>query len=79
MTVYLAVHLAPIANPYNKDAQSAILYIANDPVIPNPVLPELAQLRALESLADTARIIQHGHALTQKTRDAAGKLLVQLG
>ena len=54
----LTVHLAAVADSYNKDFQRAVLNARNNPVIAYAVLPELAQSRAFEGFPDAAWIVQ---------------------
>jgi len=72
------IHLAPIAHLDHEDAERAILDVAEDPVIPDPVAPVRAKLRAGQCLARAARIVERRQALPQEDRDASGLGLVQL-
>jgi hypothetical protein len=63
-----SVHLASIANFHNKDAQSAVLVAADNSIVANTVLPELAQLGAFEGFSNAPRVVQYGHTLAQKFR-----------
>jgi hypothetical protein len=38
-----SVHLTPVADPHNQNAQFAILNLGNDPIIAEAVFPELPQ------------------------------------
>jgi len=67
----LAVDLAPVADSHHQDQQLGVLDGANDPVVAHPALPELAQFRALQGLADAAGVLQGSDALVQQFQQPA--------
>lgn len=73
----LAIHLAPIAKLQHKDAQRAILDLANHPEVAHPVAPQPTQW-AGERLPGTAWIFAQGDPLIHEVEDAPGGLLVEL-
>ena len=51
----------------------AVLDIADDAVVANPVSLELTQFRALKAIGDLSGIIEPGHALFEKFPDALAR------
>ncbi len=47
----------------HENDEFAVLDIADDAVVANPITPELTQLRALQAIGDLSGIIEPGHAL----------------
>ena len=74
---YLPVNLAPIANLHHKDAQSAVLNVANHPAIAHPVAPE-SSVRPDQCLARVAWIFHYGNALVHEVNNAARHLFFEL-
>lgn len=53
----------------DKHHESMILQLTNDPVITNPVAPQLAKGGALQGFAGLSRVLQCGNARLQKSYD----------
>ena len=75
--VGLSVNLAPVADLHHKDAQSAVLKVANHPAIAYPVTPETTQ-RPGKCLACGAWVFQRGDALIHEIDNAPRCLPIQL-
>lgn len=75
----LWVHLAAVADLHDKNAQSAVLDVADDSVITGPVLPELAQLGAFKGFPDAARIVKMFNTFEQKRQKCAGQSVDRVG
>jgi hypothetical protein len=75
----LTVHLAPVSDFHHQHPNRLVFDSGDQPVVANTVLPELAQIGALERFVDAAWVIQRGHAPMQERQDATGNLGVELG
>src|SRR6266852_2712080 len=76
--VELSVDFPAVANAENKNHQSIVFDLADEPVITHAVFPELAELGALQSLTNAAWVIQWGDAFVEKLQDALALLRVEL-
>jgi hypothetical protein len=74
----LPVHVAPIAEPDDEDAQDRVLDARDDAVIADPVFPQFAEARTLERRANEPRIVELGQAFMQKAKDAPRRLMIEL-
>ena len=68
---------ARVAEPHDQDAQRLVLDTGDDAVVAHAVLPEFAQLGALEGFADAARVIERGHASIQEGQDVPPPVRLQ--
>jgi len=68
-----------MSDPNHEHAQRTVLYVANDAIIPDAMLPELPQPGALERLPNTARIVEYRHAVMQKLQNSSRDRLIELG
>jgi hypothetical protein len=73
----LAVDLAPIAKAQDGNQDLLVLNLANHTPITDPVSPEFAQLAAVESFADGARIVQGRDPLAQEGADTLRASAIQ--
>lgn len=71
----LLVDVFAVADGRGQDFDLVVLDNAQDPVVADPVTPELPQF-PLECLAEHARIFCGGHALTEVVHNAPRGLLV---
>ncbi|MBC7621588.1 MAG: hypothetical protein H7293_21850 [Candidatus Saccharibacteria bacterium] len=53
-------NLVAIADFHYKNAQSGVLDAVDDAVVADSLLPEFAQLRAVEGFPNVTRVVQHG-------------------
>ena len=61
-----------------EDEYLLVLDGADEPVVADAILPELAALATVQSLANAARVVQAGNALVEKLQDASCDLRIQL-
>ena len=73
-----AVDFFAMTDAKNQDQKAVVFELADQTVVTHAVFPELAETRAVQGLADTARIVQFGHAPREKLQDAPGLLRVEL-
>jgi nucleoid-associated protein YgaU len=66
--VQSAVDFAAMADLEDQDDDPLVLNVADNAVVANAVAPEAAELRALQGIADTTRIVESGDSLSQKRR-----------
>src|SRR5690606_35454992 len=72
------VHAASMTDPYDKNAQCGVFDRRDDAVVPDAVLPELAEFRSFQRRTDAARIIECGNAVGQEPDDAPRGFLPEL-
>jgi hypothetical protein len=66
----LTIDLSPVPYSNDEDRQLLIFDACDDPIVSNAILPELSQLGTLQSLTQTARIVQHGETPMQERKNA---------
>src|SRR5882762_1738066 len=73
-----AVDFSAVADTENENQQPIVFDLADEPVVADAVFPELAEFGTLQSLTDTARVVQSGDAFVEKFQDALALLRVEL-
>src|ERR1035437_7364554 len=73
----LAINFAPVADAHNQYANQFVFDFGDDSVVADPVLPELAELLALEGFANAARVLKQSDALEDEAVDAAHNLRIK--
>ncbi len=66
------------ADAYGNDRHDAIVKTADDPVVSDAILPELAQLGSFQRFPKTAGILQNSKPAMQEGQEAPPNLRVQL-
>ena len=74
----LSVDLAPVTEADHLNADSRILNVGDDAVVPDPVFPVVAQRGSSERLTDTSWIVEYGYTLAQEFDDASSNLFIEL-
>ena len=64
-------------DPHDEDAQLAILDMADDSVVADPIFPEFAELRSPQRLAEGAWIVGLGDPLVQERENSPPDLTVE--
>ena len=59
------VNLAAVADADDQDAEHAALNVGDDVVIADPVLPEFAEVRALQRPPEASRVLERGQPFPQ--------------
>ncbi len=59
-------------DPQNQYAEDLVFYVADEPVVADPVFPELTKFRTLERYAEVARIIGFCNPFVQDFENAPG-------
>ena len=72
------IHLAPVPDPQHENQHQFVLDGADEPIIADAILPELAEFGAVQSLSDAARVVQLGNSLMKKLQNAPCDLRIQL-
>ena len=73
----LPVNFAAVAHADNEDADEFVFNTGDDAVIADPVLPKVAQVRALQSLADAARVLKTCDSLEENLADPSCDLRIE--
>jgi hypothetical protein len=73
----LAIDFFSISDAEDQNNQAGILNLADEPEIAHPISPEFSETRALQGLADAARIVELGYAFVKKLQNAPAVLLVE--
>ena len=73
----LSVNCSPIAYANNQDADKLVFDACDDAVVANTVLPEVAEFRALERLANAALVVKWGNAIVEEAVYSAPYLWVK--
>ena len=64
-----AVHLPPVADRQGEDDEAAILNVADDPVVADPIAPQ-PELAAFQGLAEVSRVLATLDAIIQPVEKA---------
>lgn len=73
----LTIDSLVVSDAENEHDQAIIFELADEPVIPHAVFPELPQPRAVQRLSDAARIVQLGDSSMKELQDALAVLRVE--
>ena len=57
MQTRLAVDFSAVAGPQNENDEPVVLNLADEPIIPNAVFPELPEFGAVQGLTNAARVV----------------------
>jgi len=74
----LTIDFPPVSNTNDKNADQLVLNAGNDSVVADAILPELTEFRALQRLADTARVVERSDTFKKKAGESAGNLRIEL-
>lgn len=74
---FLAINLAPVANANNQDADQLVFDAGDDAVVTDSVLPKVAQVRALQSLTNAARVLKTRDSLEEKLINSSSDLRIE--
>jgi hypothetical protein len=67
-----------VADAEDQDEQAIIFDLADETVIANAVFPELAEIGAVQGLADAAGIVQLGKPVIEKFQDTLTMLPIEV-
>lgn len=71
------VDLASVTDTKGENGQLAVLNIADNPVIADAILPQIAERRSSKGSTDTAWVVENGDTRVQEGRDAPGNLAIE--
>lgn len=74
----LTADLAPVPDTNDEDGQLVVLDARNDPVVAKAMLPELSELRTLEGLSQTARIVQYRETSMREGKNLSRDLAIKI-
>ncbi len=73
----LTIDFLAMSNAEDQNHQAIVFDLADEPVIPHAIFPELSKTRPMQRLSDAAWIVQLGNALMKELQDALGLLRVE--